>query len=217
MNAITPHPSAPRCRVALIDDHASITDLLASVLQTHGDGRFEVVGAAHTGPDGLELCRRTQPDVTVLDMVLPGLSGVDLLRELFRILPGTRVLVFTGGANPNLLADALRLGAQGLVGKSAGSHLLLEALQAVAGGGRYLDPALLPQVGHGPEPPLSARERQVLLHVAEGGSNKEIASSLGISVKTVENHRTSLMEKLDLHDAVSLARYAIRTGLVPPP
>ena len=207
----------PRCRVALVDDHASITDLLTSVLQAQEGEPFEVVGAAHSGPAGLELCQRTRPDVIVLDLVLPGLSGVDLLREIFRSAPGVRVLIFTGGAHPTLMAEALRSGAQGLVGKSAGSQHLLEALRAVAAGGRYLDPALLPQVGRGPEPPISARERQVLLHVAEGGSSKEIAACLGLSVKTVENHRTSLMDKLNLHDAVSLTRYAIRTGLVPPP
>lgn len=205
------------CRVALVDDHASITDLLTSVLQMQAGDPFEVVGAAHSGPAGLELCQRTRPDMIVLDLVLPGLHGVDLLRELFRVTPGVRVVIFTGGGNPQLLADTLRQGAQGLVSKSATSQTLLEALRTVASGGRYLDPTLLPQVGHGSEPPLSGRERQVLLHVAEGGSNKEIAASLGLSVKTVENHRTSLMEKLDLHDAVSLARYAIRTGLVPPP
>ena len=207
----------PRCRVALVDDHASITDLLTSVLEAQEDGQFEVVGAAHSGPAGLELCRRTRPDVIVLDLVLPGLSGVDLLRELFRVTPGVRVLIFTGGAQPKLMAEALRSGAQGLVGKSAGSHHLLEALRAVAAGGRYLDPALLPRVGQGPEPPLSDWERQVLLHVAEGGSDKEIAACLDLSVEAVENHRTSLMDKLNLHDVVSLTRYAVHTGLVPPP
>ena len=201
----------------MVDDHVAITDLLALWLQTQAGGAFEVVGSAHRGPEGLELCRQLLPDVAVLDLVLPGLGGLDLLRGLLGAVPTVRVLVFTGGANPTLLRAALRLGVRGLVAKTSGGQVFLDALRSVAAGARYLDPALLPHAGRVPEPPLSGPERQVLLHVAAGGSPKEIAASLGLSVEAVEAQRASLLAKLDLHDVAGLSRYAIHTGLVPPP
>jgi DNA-binding NarL/FixJ family response regulator len=160
--------------------------------------------------------------VIVLDAKLPGLNGVDLLRRLNKVLTNLRVLVFSGHENPVLVREMLEAGAHGFVEKTAGLFEFKKGLETVANGGTYFGPsvaALLRNVVANPSASSSSdfltdREREVLQLVAESYSTKEIAVKLGISVKTVDNHRTNLMRKLNLHDVASLTRYALEIGLI---
>jgi DNA-binding NarL/FixJ family response regulator len=160
--------------------------------------------------------------VLVLDARLPNLSGVDILRRVAKQLKSTRVLVFSAYETPALVREMLEAGAHGFVEKTAGLSEFKKGLETVANGGTYFGPgvaALLRNVVANNNPasggdPLTEREREILKLVAESNSTKEIAQKLGISVKTVDNHRTNLMRKLNLHDVASLTRYALEIGLV---
>jgi DNA-binding NarL/FixJ family response regulator len=203
-------------RVLLVDDHVAIRQLLATLLGTWPG--YEVVGEAGCGTRAMELCLQVRPDVVILDLMLPGLCGVEVLRRL-SASSGARVLIFSGTSNESLLVDALRCRPAGYVAKGDSLKTLREALDAVAMGANYFTPFaarhLYGSRVAGPENgPLSPREREVLQLVAGSLSSKEIASHLGISLKTVENHRSRLMEKLRMHDVASLTRYAVRNGLV---
>ena len=170
------------------------------------------------------LCLNVKPDLLVLDAKLPGLNGVDLLRRIGKKLPDMRVLVFSGHENPVLIREMLEAGAHGFVEKTAGLFEFKKGLETVANGGTYFGPAvaaLLRNVVANPSASNSAdfltdREREILQLVAESHSTKEIAAKLGISIKTVDNHRTNLMRKLNLHDVASLTRYALEIGLIEP-
>jgi DNA-binding NarL/FixJ family response regulator len=186
------------------------------------DPRYKIVGETGDGHAAMQLCIDLNPDVVVLDAKLPGLNGVDVLRRLTKLLPHMRVLDFSGHENPQLVREMLEAGAHGFVEKTAGLMEFKKGLETVAGGGTYFGPAiaaLLRSVVANPEragtaSPLTEREREILQLVAESNSTKEIASKLGISVKTVDNHRTNLMRKLNLHDVASLTRYALETGVI---
>jgi DNA-binding NarL/FixJ family response regulator len=182
------------------------------------------VGEAGDGHSAVQLCLETQPDVCILDAKLPGLNGVDILRRITKKLPSMRVLVFSGHENPVLVREMLEAGAHGFVEKTAGLFEFKKGLETVANGGTYFGPAvaaLLRNVVANPAASstsdfLTDREREILQLVAESHSTKEIAAKLGISVKTVDNHRTNLMRKLNLHDVASLTRYALEVGLIVP-
>lgn len=203
--------------VVLVDDHLSLRQMLTRVLESTGE--FEVVADAGSGIEGLKLCRQYHPKVVILDLLLPELSGVDLLATLREELRDTRFLVYSGSLNQSLVLSALRSRPHGFVHKEDSLATLIDALRAVAQGGTYLTSfatRLAESVGDCASPldRLSAREREVLQLVAEGCSSKAIASRLSIANKTVEHHRTSLMQKLGLHDIANLTRLAVREGLV---
>jgi DNA-binding NarL/FixJ family response regulator len=203
--------------VVLVDDHLSLRQMLIRVLEA--DGTFEVVGHAGSGVEGLKLCRQLQPKVIILDLMLPELSGVELLTTLREERRDARFLVYSGTLNQSLVLSALRARPHGFVHKEDSLTTLMDALRAVANGGTYLTSfatQLAESIGscESPLDRLSNREREVLQLVAEGCSSKAIASRLSIANKTVEHHRTSLMQKLGLHDIASLTRLAVREGLV---
>jgi DNA-binding NarL/FixJ family response regulator len=207
-------------RLVIIEDQTAIREMLVEIL-AH-DENFQLVGQCGDGHAGLQMCLDLNPDVIVLDAKLPSLNGVDLLRRLTKRLPETRVLVFSGHDNPVLVREMLEAGARGFVEKTAGLHEFKKGLAAVALGGTYFGPAIaavLRNVVAHPESAssrdfLTEREREILQMVAEGNSTKEIASKLGISAKTVDNHRTNLMRKLDIHDVASLTRHALEQGIL---
>ena len=205
-------------RLVLVDDHDVIRDLFRYQLGRSEPHRYEIVGEGSTGQEAVEICLRTQPDLLVLDLMLPGLNGVEVLRRLQPKLPRMRVLFFSATSRTPLIVDALELGANGFVGKPRSWQTVLGAVNLVAAGGKYFDPAVAHLAGRTarqPEPEeLTAREREVAQLIAEGNSTKEIASLLGVSVKTIDKHRTRMMEKLHVHDAVAVTRYAINAGLV---
>jgi len=207
-------------RLVIIEDQTAIREMLAEILGM--DSSFKIVGESGDGQSAYQLCLETRPDVIILDAKLPGLNGVDLLRRLNKVLTNARVLVFSGHENPVLVREMLEAGAHGFVEKTAGLFEFKKGLETVANGGTYFGPAvaaLLRNVVANPSASASSdfltdREREILQLVAESYSTKEIAAKLNISVKTVDNHRTNLMRKLNLHDVASLTRYALEIGLI---
>jgi len=209
-------------RLVIIEDQTAIREMLAEILRL--DPNYKLVGEAGDGQTALTLCLETKPDLIVLDAKLPGLNGVEILRRVAKQLKNVRVLVFSGHENPVLVREMLEAGAHGFVEKTAGLFEFKKGLETVANGGTYFGPAvaaLLRNVVANPGASstpdfLTDREREVLQLVAESNSTKDIAMKLNISVKTVDNHRTNLMRKLNLHDVASLTRYAVEIGLVEP-
>ncbi len=206
-------------RLVIIEDQTAIREMLGEILTL--DSAYQLVGGAGDGQQAVALCLEQKPDVILLDAKLPGLNGVDILRRLGRQLPEVRVMVFSGHENPVLVREMLEAGAHGFVEKTAGLVELRRGLEIVANGGTYFGPAIAallrdvvtnPSSARSPDF-LTDREREILQLVAESHSTKEIAAKLGISVKTVDNHRTNLMRKLNLHDVASLTRYAMEIGL----
>jgi len=213
-------PPYPMHRLIIIEDQTAIREMLVEILNTEPD--YELIGESGDGQSALALCLELKPDLLVLDAKLPGLNGVDLLRRVARQLPGIRVLVFSGYENPVLVREMLEAGAHGFVEKTAGLFEFKKGLHTVASGGTYFGPsvaAIMRDVVSNPAASqtadfLTEREREILQLVAESHSTKEIALKLSISVKTVDNHRTNLMRKLNLHDVASLTRYAVDIGLI---
>jgi DNA-binding NarL/FixJ family response regulator len=207
-------------RLVIVEDQTAIREMLVEIL--HLDPNYKLVGESGDGQSAYTLCMDVKPDLLVLDAKLPGLNGVDLLRRISKQLKNVRVLVFSGHENPVLVREMLEAGAHGFVEKTAGLVEFKKGLETVANGGTYFGPAvaaLLRNVVANPSASATAdfltdREREILQLVAESHSTKEIASKLGISVKTVDNHRTNLMRKLNLHDVASLTRYALEVGII---
>ncbi len=207
-------------RIVIIEDQTAVREMIAALLRT--DPGYEIVGEAGDGQAGVEVCLATTPDIAVLDARLPGLNGVDVLRRVRKAQPGLRSLVFSGYENPVLLREMLAAGANGFIEKRAPLADFKRGIDAVAGGNEYFGPTITkmirsvaqhPERAVIPADPLTDREREILKLVAESHSTREIAEKLGLSAKTVDNHRTNLMRKLDLHDVASLTRYAIEIGL----
>ena len=206
-------------RLILADDHLIVRQGLRLVLEKE---RIEILGEASDGPEALRLIRELHPDIAVLDLDMPGLDGLAVLREAAVVSPQTRAIILTRHMEEPYAVEALRIGARGYVLKTQASTDLVAAIQHVDRGEVYLSPKISKAVvqayltNEGPSGQLSVRERQVLQLVGEGHSTKKIASLLGISVKTADTHRTKLMEKLDIHQTAGLVRYAIRNGLLEP-
>ena len=207
-----------RQRVVLIDDHSVMRELVRFQLVRSEPERYEVVGEGSTGQEAVDVCLRTYPDLLLLDLMLPGMNGVEVYRRVKQKLPRIKVLYFSATVKTPLISEALEMGAAGFVGKPRPWSTVLEAVNLVADGGKYFDPAVAYLAGRSarhPEPEeLTGREREVTQLIAEGNSTKEIASLLGVSAKTIDKHRTRLMEKLRVHDAVAVTRYAILAGMV---
>jgi two-component system response regulator NreC len=207
-------------RVLLVDDHAVVRAGLRRVLEAEPD--IEVVGEAGTARDAVLEARATKPDVILLDVVMPGESGVDVLPRLLKEAPGTKVLVLSMQDDPRYVREAFAAGASGYVLKEAADSEVVGAAREVAAGGRYLHPALGARLISAEEEaraameadPLSDREREVLRLLALGHTNQEIAKMLFISVRTTETHRAHIMQKLRLKTRAELVRYALAHGLL---
>jgi RNA polymerase sigma factor (sigma-70 family) len=189
-------------------------------LQTKGD--VIIAAEADNGRTALEAVARHRPDVLVIDLTMPELNGMEVVGRVRALSPHTKVLVLSMHAGAEFVRPALRAGALGYVVKGTGLDDLVTAIRAVAAGERFLDAAataatldedFLPDAADELER-LTPREREVLQLVAEGFSNREIGERLGVTPKTIDVHRTSLMKKLDLHNAAALTRFAIRRGLI---
>ncbi|MBI3300825.1 MAG: response regulator transcription factor [Deltaproteobacteria bacterium] len=208
-------------RVLLVDDHALVRAGLRRLLEDCND--MEVVGEACGGQEALRMVRGLAPDVAVTDLSMPDLDGIEVTKQIVSEKLSTKVLILTMHANGEYAARLLQAGAHGFVGKEALSDDVVEAIRKVAAGGCYLPPALserLPQryarIGGDPSPlqALSDRELQVLKHLAEGHTSREIAKELHIGVKTVNTYRARLQAKLELHTAADLVRFALRSGVI---
>jgi DNA-binding NarL/FixJ family response regulator len=203
--------------VLLADDHPVVRQGFRALLEQQG---LRVVGEAADGQEAVEMVQRLHPEVVVLDIAMPRMNGIEAGREIARTCPETRVVVLTAATESPSVVQALRHGVRGFVTKTQAVDDLCRAILEVARGGIYVSPdashGVLEAFRTGTEGsrPLTPRERQVLLFVAEGKATKEIAALVGISVKTVEFHRARLMAKLDIHDTAGLVRYAIRQGMI---
>ena len=210
--------------IVLADDHNVVRQGLRALLETEPD--FRIVGEAGDGPEAVHLVERLQPDVLVLDLMLPGLSGLEVTRLVRQGSSQTRVLILSMYADEAYVLRALKNGAAGYVLKDSSAADLVQAVREVAGGRRYLSPPLSERaieryaqraegVTEDSYELLTTREREVLHLAAEGHTNAEIAARLGISPRTVETHRANLMRKLGLESQTDLIRYALRRGIVP--
>jgi DNA-binding NarL/FixJ family response regulator len=210
-------------RVVIVDDHALLREGIRALLQTAPD--IEVVGEAADGVQAIEVCRRLEPDVVLMDVAMPGLGGLEATLEIRKLLPRTRVLVLSQYDDREYVARFLKAGVAGYVLKRAAGGELLSAIRSVQHGGLVLDPAVarhaLGEPGAPPAPAegdpydsLTDREKQVLRLVAEGRSSKEIAEALGIAVKTAMSHREHVMEKLGAHSRTELIRFALKRGVI---
>jgi DNA-binding NarL/FixJ family response regulator len=205
-----------RKRIAIADEQEAVRELLCHYLERLS--QYEVVAQARTGLEAVRLFKRTSPHLAVIDLLLPQLCGYEVLLRMRRELPEMRILIFTGISDPILLAKALRAEPDGVVHKSEPLEILSIALRTVSVGGRFFSPKLNRSVDHSASEPaqvLSAREIEVMQSIAEGKSNKEIAVLLGVATRTVDNHRSHLMQKLGIHNTASLTLAAVQMGIVP--
>jgi DNA-binding NarL/FixJ family response regulator len=217
--------SSPSIRVLVADDHAIVRTGIRHVLE--GEPGFTVVAEAATGAEALALGEKLRPDVAVMDISMPGESGLVITAELRRRCPGTRVLIVSMHDNTEYVLESIHAGAHGYVLKDTAATELRVAVRTVHGGESYFSPPVASRLSaavmrHGPDPgspaallaELSGRERDVLEGVATGRTNKEIAAALGISHRTVETHRESLVRKLRLRTVAELTRFALETGVI---
>jgi two-component system, NarL family, response regulator NreC len=207
-------------RIVLADDHALVRQSLKSLLEREG---FQIVAEASDGQETLRQVESLKPDVAVMDITMPVLNGLEAARQIGLSSSKTKTILLTQHDEEQYLSEALDAGVKGYVLKSQVANDLIQALRQVSRGEVYLSPGVSGAImeayrskTHKPKDPLTTRERQVLQLVAEGKSTRDVASLLGISVKTAESHRTRLMQKLDIHETASLVLYAVRRGIVRP-
>jgi len=217
--------SAHRITVLLADDHMIVREGLRSLLRAERD--IEVVGEAANGLTAIKQALELHPAVVVMDMTMPQLNGLEATRQILKDNPGTKVLILSAHSDDAYVEKAMEAGASGYLIKHSSAHFLSDAIRGVQKGNTVFSPSVAQHFVKRQKslpvrkarsltstPHLTSREAEVLKLTAEGSTNKEIAGVLGISPKTAEKHRCSLMEKLDLHDTADLTRYAIETGIV---
>lgn len=210
-------------RILLIEDHIILRDGLRSLLDMEDD--LKVIGEAATGDEGLRIAAREKPDVVITDIGLPGRSGLSIIPDLRTGNPNTRILVLTAHCTDEYVRAALEAGADGYVLKDATRLDLINGIHSVAAGQKYFSTPVASKLvsGYlgivnagdaGSNTGITQREKQVLKLVASAHSNKSIATKLGLSIKTVEKHRSNLMRKLGLHSTAAVTLYAIRQNLI---
>jgi DNA-binding NarL/FixJ family response regulator len=206
-------------RILLVDDHQVVRRGFGLILSAQPG--WEIVGEAANGREAVELTERLQPDLVVMDVSMPELNGIEATRRIAEFAPRCRILALSMHRDAVYVREILRAGAHGYLLKDASDQDLVDAVRAVSNGQGYLSPAVSDAVlsdyrKHVTDPIdlLTSREREVLQLIAEGKTNKEIAQDLNLSVYTVDSHRGRIMEKLNLHSAGELIRFAIRNGLI---
>ena len=209
--------------IVLADDHSVVRAGLRALLE--GEAGFQVIGEASDGLEAVRHVERLRPDVLVVDVMMPGLNGIEVTRQVRQRMPATKIVVLSMHAHEPYVLEALRHGASGYVLKDRSSEQLVQAVREVAAGNSYLSPPLTERAIAAyvkraqPETLdsydlLTTREREVFQLAAEGLSNPEIAQRLTLSPRTVEMHKGNLMRKIDLHTQTDLIRYAIRRGVI---
>lgn len=212
-----------RVRVVLADDHALVREGIRHVLDA--DANIEVVGEAANGADAVALALEHLPDVVLLDITMPGENGLRAAARLREALPNARILMLSMHDNAEYVREGMRIGTHGYLLKDSAGEELRAAIRAVHAGGTFFSPAVVRRLTSTPEVPtlapvhaqlqlLTPRERDVLQGIADGQTNKAIAAELGISRRTVEAHRESLMRKLEIHSVAGLTRFALEVGLL---
>ena len=215
-----------RTQILIIDDHPLFREGIKTIISR--DARFEVVDEAGTIKEGLDKVCQFKPDVALVDISLPDGTGMELARKIRHQSQKTKIMILSMHSKIDYIVEAFQAGATGYVVKESAAERLAQGLESVAAGEYYLDSSISQEViaklmkspvkeakvsdsGYGK---LSSREQEIMRLLAEGVSKVEIADQLCISVKTVENHRTNIMRKLDIHNAMELVRYAARLGLI---
>jgi DNA-binding NarL/FixJ family response regulator len=212
--------------VLVVDDHPLIREGLKVIIGRSSN--FEVVGEAGTATEGFRMAKELKPDLALLDISMPGESGIELTRRMKSALPGTRILIVSMHSKIDYIIEAFKAGASGYMVKESAAEMLLTALESIAKGEHYLDSPLSHSViekliiapekdlkiSDGAYRRLTSREQEIMSMLAKDLSVKDIAHKLFISPKTVENHRSNIMNKLGLHSSIELARYAARLGLI---
>jgi DNA-binding NarL/FixJ family response regulator len=218
--------STKKRRVLIVDDHPLLREGLKTMIDRSSG--YLSVGEAGSGEEALRMVAATRPDIVTMDISLPGMSGIDAVREIRRAAPQTKILTISMHTKFEYVAEALRAGANGYLVKEATGSNLIQALDTIAAGQFYLDghssQEVVDKLLRGVDSDkaasdqryslLSPREQQIMRHLCEGETSRAIAATLGLSLKTVENHKTNLMKKLDVHSKLELVRYAARLGVI---
>jgi len=214
-------------RVLVADDHEVVRDGVRALIERQPD--LEVCGLAATGREAVDLAQKTRPDVVVLDMTMPELDGLDAIRQIKKALPETEVVVFSAHPSEDILEDVFDAGAKSYIEKTEASRDLVTAIRSLAEhkpfftsqASKLLFAKFLVTAGQKKQPDrakrkLTPRESEIVRLLAQGSSNKDIATTLGISIRTVETHRATLMHKLDVRSVAGVVRYAIRHHIIEP-
>lgn len=217
-------PPDGRKTVVIVEDQTAIRELTIEMLETRGT--YRILGAAADGNQGLDMVLKLRPDILILDVMMPGLSGIEVLRRIGRHLPKMRILIFSAKQEPQVVRGLIQEGVHGFVNKNSPLSDLRKALDEVAKGNTWFNDHFSKTVRDALAKPstqadsmidlLTPREREIAVLIAQSNSSKEVAARLSISIKTSENHRANLMRKLGVHDVAGLVRFAIRHGLVDP-
>lgn len=209
-----------KIKILLVDDHAIMRDGIRALLGLHDD--FEIVGETSQGDEAVEKAHELAPDVIIMDITMPGMDGLEATRRIRKKNPGAKVLVLTQHDNREYILSSIKAGAAGYVPKRALGSDLVSAIRAVHQGDSFLYPSVAAvliedyrrQAEGEPYDRLTEREREILRLIADGHTSRQISEMLFISLKTVLNHRTKIMEKLNIHNRSELVKYAIRKGIV---
>lgn len=212
--------------ILIAEDHTIVREGLRALLGSERD--IKIIGETADGRSAVKLAKKLRPDVIVMDIVMPLMNGIEATRQILSALPDTKIIILSAHSDDAYVAQFIALGAKGYLIKQSGAHMLAEAIRGVYQGKTCLSPTVSRRLHHHEMkahadgelhakkdvPGLSSREAEVLQLIAEGKANKQTADELKISIKTVEKHRQSLMNKLNIHDTAGLTRYAIAVGII---
>jgi DNA-binding NarL/FixJ family response regulator len=211
--------------VLLAEDHAIVRQGLRLLVESDGD--IEIVGEAKTGREAVQMTSNLRPEIVVMDIAMPLLNGMEATRQILKAFPGTKILILSAHSDPEYVEQVVKAGALGYLVKQSSGDVLAKAIRELHNGKTFFTPSIAKCLkdGYRKSPDgvglqkkgnieLTSREAELLQLIAEGHANKQVASELGISIKTVEKHRQNLMEKLNIHDIAGLTRFAIAAGIV---
>jgi len=218
-------PPTKLITVLLAEDHAIVRQGLSALLLV--DGHFKMLGEARTGREAVDLTASLKPDVILMDIAMPVLNGLEATRQILAANPAAKVLILSAHSDDEYVQSTVAAGAAGFLEKQTSAEILTKAILTVAGGKRFYSPVIAKRMTDSGNRSrdrdgqrraggvrLTSRETEVLQLVAEGSANKQVASTLGISIKTVEKHRQHVMDKLNIHETAGLTRYAITQGII---
>jgi|JI10StandDraft_1071094.scaffolds.fasta_scaffold16201_7 DNA-binding NarL/FixJ family response regulator len=214
-----------KIRIFIADDQLILIEALKALLMA--TGRYEIVGTATDGRDAIAQIPQLKPQVAILDIAIPGLSGIEIAKQMLKYYPEVRVILLSHYDDSSFVKDALKVGVHGYVLKTGSFNSLIEAIEAVQKGGAYLSPRITGQLvgalhsgknilhtGETALDRLTPREREILELIVDGKSQSQVAGELFITVATVKSHRLSMMKKLGVHKSVDLVKYAIKNGII---